>query len=104
FWHRLNPAGQLMENTPMAINGSYGRNGAAAAYGGAGRFLLASELSLGTDIESVSRVIGSLHTTNRPSAGPVLEFKSAGFTVIEDKALATITVTASGNNPGQVAV
>jgi hypothetical protein len=104
FWHRLNAAGQLLESIPLAINGSYQRNQAAVAYGGAGRFLLLSDGSRGASFEYVNRLIGSLHAVNRPPPGPVVEFQAGGFTVLEDKGVATITVTANGNNPGVVAV
>ena len=100
FWHRLNAAGQLLESSPLAINGSNGRYGAAAAYGSAGRFLLTSD----SYRNGAQRIIGSLHSTNRPAAGPVLAFKAATFSVLENKAVATITVLLSGKNPGTVSV
>jgi hypothetical protein len=104
FWHRLNLAGDLLESTPLAINGSYKRAHAATASGGAGRFLLASDAARSVGLQVSSRVIGSLHALTRPSPGPTIEFKTARFAVVEDRALATITVTATGNNPGLIAV
>lgn len=104
FWHRLNRAGDLLEGVPLAINGSYGRSSAATAYGGSGRFFLVGDSVRNAGFEPRQRVIGSLHSTSRPSSGPVIDFQKALFKVDEDDSKATITVSLEGDTPGVVSV
>jgi hypothetical protein len=95
---RVTSEAAVLDGSGWAIFGSSQRFAPALTSAADGRFLLVSE----GNRSRAFRTAANLLTADPPALVPIVQFKSANFSVRESARAATITVSLSGPNPGLI--
>ena len=95
---RVSANGTLLDPWPVHMPGSTDPGAPALAFGAGDRFLAVSSAFRNNS----TRLALDSFTANPPYTGLTVQFKAAGYTVLESGKFAKVTVTLAGKNPGVV--